>query len=385
MSDSQAYEEVAVDSDGVFVTKRYEKDDFPVPAIAFHFQSRRDADVTVTLWDDVPEDVEVEDLGFHPEYGSDFWEIEDDEIKLEREFESGEEYTTVYGIRATGTDNIDQFLTTPTLEVDPPTMDEEDLAGSGDAVEDVISGDSDEVPGLEDEEDEDVDTLDLNDPNDPGGDAAEADGEADASADAGTGGSTQADDGTALSVDGDSLVGAMANELRENDVSKEDVKLLRKAFDLAAEDQGSVRAKVDKLQQDVSDVVAYTDALEAFLDENGTAGEISEFEDRFEEVRAELESVESQVESQSGEIDDLSGTVSDVEDDVGGMEDTVEELDDDIDEFEAQIEGIESDLEDVREKVGSTDIDEEIENIEAEIEQLKEWREQLSSVIGGGE
>ncbi len=73
MSNSQAYDEVTVAADGVTVTKRFEADEFPVPAIAFNLTSRRSVPVTVRLVDTVPDDVAVEDLGFHPEYGSDYW------------------------------------------------------------------------------------------------------------------------------------------------------------------------------------------------------------------------------------------------------------------------------------------------------------------------
>ena len=115
MSESEQYEMVTVASDGVTVDKRFEEDEFPVPAIAFEIQSSRSETVTVTLVDRVPEDVAVEDLGFHPEYGSEYWTIDEDQITFEREIEANSEYTTVYGIRATGTEDVEQFLTEPTL------------------------------------------------------------------------------------------------------------------------------------------------------------------------------------------------------------------------------------------------------------------------------
>jgi hypothetical protein len=65
MSDSQAYEEVTVTAEGVTVVKRFEEDEFPVPAIAFEFDSAREESVTVRMSDSVPEGIEVEDLGFH--------------------------------------------------------------------------------------------------------------------------------------------------------------------------------------------------------------------------------------------------------------------------------------------------------------------------------
>jgi hypothetical protein len=171
MSDSQAYEEITVTSDGVTVTKRFEADEFPVPAIAFNVVSQRTESVNVRLADSVPGDVAVEDLGFHPEYGSEFWDINDNEITFQKDLGAEADYTTVYGIRATGTDDVEKFLTEPRIEsVDPPLdEDEADLVGDdGNAVKDVISGNSDSVPGLEDDEDEDIETLNLKDPNNEG-------------------------------------------------------------------------------------------------------------------------------------------------------------------------------------------------------------------------
>ena len=97
MSNSQEHEEVSVSSGGVTVVKRFEADEFPVPAIAFEFSSDRDGAVAVTLSDEVPDGVAVEDLGFHPEYGSEHWTIDEDEIRFEYELEPDDEYTTVYG------------------------------------------------------------------------------------------------------------------------------------------------------------------------------------------------------------------------------------------------------------------------------------------------
>lgn len=67
MSDSQAVEEQTTTVDGVTVTKRFETDEFPVPAIAFEFESTRETPVTLRVIDTVPEPVDVGDLGFHPE------------------------------------------------------------------------------------------------------------------------------------------------------------------------------------------------------------------------------------------------------------------------------------------------------------------------------
>ncbi|PSP34682.1 hypothetical protein BRC64_00010 [Halobacteriales archaeon QH_10_67_22] len=389
MSGSEQYEQVNVSSDGVTVSKRFEEDEFPVPAIALEIQSSRSETVTVVIVDQVPEDVAVEDLGFHPEYGSEYWTIDEDEITFEREIEAESEYTTVYGIRATGTDDVEKFLTDPAIQsVDPPLEESDDPVvdeSGSDVVRDVIAGDSDAVPGLEDQEDEDVETLDLKDPNDPdheGGDVETAGGEGDAG-------------------DIDTLVGALANELRNGNVEEDDVKLLRKAFDVVGDDTGSVDARIKRLQTEVSDLLAYTDALQEFLDENGTAEQTIEgFREEVEGIQSELTEVRDLAQSHEDALSEMEATVDGVEssmeaietdiegvlDDVEGVEQTVSAVEENVGDVEENVGDVEETVEDLEGQVGDIDVESvkgDIEEINEEIEELKEWREQLSSVIGG--
>jgi predicted nucleic acid-binding Zn-ribbon protein len=389
MSGSEQYEQVSVSSDGVTVSKRFEEDEFPVPAIALEIQSSRSETVTVVIVDQVPEDVAVEDLGFHPEYGSEYWTIDEDEITFEREIEAESEYTTVYGIRATGTDDVEKFLTDPTIQsVDPPLEESDDPVvdeSGSDVVRDVIAGDSDAVPGLEDKEDEDVETLDLKDPNDPdheGGDVETAGGEGDAG-------------------DIDTLVGALANELRNGNVEEDDVKLLRKAFDVVGDDTGSVDARIKRLQTEVSDLLAYTDALQEFLDENGTAEQTIEgFREEVEGIQSELTEVRDLAQGHEDALSEMESTVDSVESSMGSIESDLEAVLSDVESVQTDVEGVEQTVSAVEENVGDVeetvedlegqvgDIDVEsvkgdIEEINEEIEELEEWREQLSSVIGG--
>ena len=399
MSGSEQYERVSVSSDGVTVDKRFEEDEFPVPAIAFEIQSSRSETVTVVIVDDVPEDVVVEDLGFHPEYGSEYWTIDEDQITFEREIEAGTEYTTVYGIRATGTEDVEKFLTEPRIEsVDPPLEESDDTVideDSSDVVRDVISGDSDAVPGLDDEEsdDEDVETLNLKDPNDPSDDGAASGAAAVPAGD---------EDGDTASVE--SLVGALAAELRNGNVDEDDVKLLRKAFDIVDDGSGgSVDARIQRLQTEVADMLAYTDALAEFLDENGTAEQTIEgFREEVESLQSELQEVgelargheetlseiDSTVDSVESTVQSLESDVDEVLGDVDAVWSDVDEVEDTVDEVEETVEGVESDLDSLESQVDEIDLEGirgDIEDIESEIEELGEWREQLSSVIGGGD
>ncbi|MEF8785873.1 MAG: hypothetical protein V5A45_08065 [Haloarculaceae archaeon] len=409
MSDSQAYEEVVISSDGVSVTKRFEEDEFPVPAIAFEFVSEREETVAVTLSDEVPESVAVEDLGFHPEYGSEFWTIDEKQITFEREFEGNSEYTTVYGIRATGADDVEKFLTEPVIEeVDPPldgeTVDSGSDSGTGaedivpeggdDIVKDVISGEG-EVPGLEDEEDdtdEEIDTLDLKDPNAP-------DGETTVTADSGDGDGAESGnaDGTepaAANIEGDSVVRAMANEIRQNDVSVDDLKLVQRAIDKLSErndTNGAHDARVDKLQSDIADLRAYTDALEEFLEENGTGDQlIRDFESQLEEFDRSLDEVESELSETSGtvsevrtEMDDVSTEVETMSENVENMGEEVEDIESTVSDLEASLESVESNVDELEEEVTDGDVAARLEDIEENLEDIQEWQEQIKSTFGG--
>jgi len=131
-------------------------------------------------------------------------------------------------------------------------------------VKDVISGEGD-VPGLEDDEEadeEEIETLNLKDPNEP--ESAQSSGSADEDGDGG--------EATEVEVDGDSVVAAIAQEIRQNNVSVDDLKLLTRAIDKLSTRGGSgggggaQDARVGKLQKDIADLRAYTDALEEFLD-----------------------------------------------------------------------------------------------------------------------
>ncbi len=469
MGNSQPSEGVTVSADGITVIKRFEEDEFPVPAIAFEFRSERAEPVTVRLHDAVPEGVAVEDLGFHPEYGSEYWTVEDGGISFEREFDPDTEYTTVYGIRATGTEDIEQFLTEPTIaEVDPPLSDgagaanEDDVAevdvvpGDDEALKDAIAGDG-TVPGLgdEDAEEEAADTLDLDDPTgnegvdategtDPS-ETAEADGaeepeeteaeeaegteseepedtgadepdETETAADADeppvdaeTVVETEAEteesaaddrledgaepdedeqqaDGTvsaASAVDG-SLLAALAREVRENDLPEEDVAALRQALGVSDEPDGSVEARVQRIQRDVADLRAYTDALEEFLDENGTGRQILEearegidqFEDRLDEFERTVERVEANV-------DETDAATRELRSDVGEVRDEVEETAASVEDLEAEVATVGEDLDEVREQVPDGDLTERVEEMESDLQELREWQTQIKETFGG--
>ncbi|TYL37102.1 AAA family ATPase [Natronococcus pandeyae] len=165
---------IEVSADGLTVRKRFAADEFPVPAIRFEIESDHDEPVTFRLSEEIPESFPMDKVGFHPEYYSDDWTaFQDNHVEFTGTLESDEPLVTVYGIRIDDESVVTEFLTEPTVvEVSSEDAADSDAdAISDDVIEtivgddrsqpvkDMISGESDSVPGLEDE-DLDIDLED---------------------------------------------------------------------------------------------------------------------------------------------------------------------------------------------------------------------------------
>ena len=436
---------LTVSRDGVTVEKSFEPDSFPVPAIAFEISSSRDGAATVRLVDVLPEEVDGTDVGFHPDYGDEFWSVEDGEIVFEREFDSGESFTTVYAVREGDLDTIERFLVEPELEaVDPG---EEVVGDSSQVVRDVLSGSSESVPGLGDEESdeeedgEEVEPLNLQDPTgssapaggvaigDPTTDGESEDSEADAD------GAVSGPD-IATPEDGESVAESLAAEIRAGETDEETLDVLRDALGVETSGGGAsassaVDARIQRLQTDVSDLRAYTDALEEFLEENGRGREVLEevrsevdrLDERLaaaKEHREQVESSVSSVEEHVGEVEEdvddvrgsvdvLQGSVADVRESVSGVEDTVDSVEGRVGSLKGTVDGLAGDLStleeeaataedvadleeridtveeemaaDLEERLGS--IEEQLDDMREDIEQFAEFRQRVQSVFGG--
>lgn len=150
-------DETIVEDAGVTVTKAFDRDGFPVPAVTFRVESDRSDPVAVRIVDAIPDDFGIEQIGFHPEYGSEHWTATGEGVvRFERTVDSGEAFTTVYGVKMGDDGQAAPFLGAPTLEVDPDAIDEsaiEDVVPkeSSDVVRELAGGERESVPGLDEE------------------------------------------------------------------------------------------------------------------------------------------------------------------------------------------------------------------------------------------
>ena len=357
MSDVDPSETVTTASDGVTVEKSFEPDDFPVPAIAFDLRSTRDTTVSVRLVDTVPDGVGPENVGFHPKYGAEFWDADGDRIVFQRELAPEESYTTVYGLRGDDAAVAAEFLNEPRLETVSPGV-----GAGGDAS--VPSGpgvDPTDEPELRDGSGEaggsvpelsDPDSGYVDSPEPPADDETEP--ERDGSADTpeppeAAGADPDRTCGPAPpAADGDGgLLGALASELDDADPNNPDVATIRSALGVESSagvsPSPSVETRIEHLQSTVADLEAYTDALEAFIDEHGDASEVlvglrerhDETVDRLDEVEAATEDATSEIEATE---DRLEAELEAVRDDVGAIRADIKTL-------ESEIAALSSDLE----------------------------------------
>ncbi|MBS3760462.1 MAG: hypothetical protein KGY43_03145, partial [Halodesulfurarchaeum sp.] len=115
-------EEQVVQVDGVQVSKSFDAEGFPVPAVTLSIKSNRDEPVALELTESVPEQFDIDQIGFHPDYGSDDWNARSDgTLRFEREIDPGESMTTVYGIRMDDRTDPSPLLDEPAIEVEPAT------------------------------------------------------------------------------------------------------------------------------------------------------------------------------------------------------------------------------------------------------------------------
>jgi len=236
---------------------------------------------------------------------------------------------------------------------------EDDILGEGE--DDVLSDGEDGV--LEAGED---DILDE------GGDDAPAASEDEVGDGTADGETEQAESGVDTGSTEESLVAALATELEEGNVPEDDVERLRAALGQPREERTSTVVRVEKLQRDVDEVLAYTDALAEFLDENGTGEEmVAEFQEEVERFHEEMEAFEADLEEVASATDRTEGRVDDLE----------SEVEDGFDDVREDIKALREDVGDVRDELEDGDVDERLSELEGDVENLRDWRGRLASVL----
>ena len=358
---------ITVSVEGISVSKRIETERFPTLAIVLDITSERDDSATVLITEVIPSDINADDVGFHPNFGEAYWSmVDEDTIVFEREFDPDSTYTTIYGFRDFPEENRDALMGEPQVEINP--ADSETVKSgteSPEADEEIAAG----VQG-------DVDRAVVQD------------------------------------SDTGSIVRTIAKELDRGIAGPEEREMLREQL---RPSEDSHDPKIKGLQQQISDFEAYIDALEDFLETEGTAdqvydrfqdeidaldGELEELSEEFEPILDEVDTLDDQLDSLEDELttadsrlDQIADGLDDVDTEVGALdsridnqENQIEDMSDELDEFDERVDDIDDELSEIESGIENLrgEIREDIRALEDDIEDFEELRERLASVFGSG-
>jgi peptidoglycan hydrolase CwlO-like protein len=359
---------VTVSTGAVTVEKSFTDDEFPVPTVVFDIRSTATEPVEIRLTDDVPESVEMGAIGFHPDYDGDDWTaFRDRRVRYETTIDPEGSVRTVYGVRADEDVRPEAFLGEPRLE-----LHEEGTTQGDDVPVHEPNGSVDEALA-------------------PDGPVTEV-GVPDVD-------EAAANVGPSATPEPAALAAALAEAVRADAVADEDLETLRDAIGTGESVPTSVQVRIDRLQTQVQDLAAYTDALEMFLDEEGEGPEavagfradldevsaevaeltaaVESLDERVVDVESTADGTAAEVETLSRDLDALDEEVTTVSEDLGGLDEEVETLSDDVGELDEEVETLSGDVEALDEEVTtvSEDLDALDEEVTAVSEDLEETRE----------
>ncbi|MDS0298947.1 hypothetical protein NDI76_09330 [Halogeometricum sp. S1BR25-6] len=193
-------------------------------------------------------------------------------------------------------------------------------------------------------------------------------------------GDATVDDGAAPG----SFAAGLAAELRAGEVSEEDLDLLRSELDFGLPRSADVRIR--RLQAQMDDLQAYSDALAEFIDEEGTG------QDLVDGLRREVEALNEEIDTFSEDLAALDAEMTAADADRGDIREGVSALEGDLSALDQQVEDAAARLSDVDDRATeavagveelSATLDEEMETVRADVAELSEDLSQTASATAG--
>ena len=176
------------------------------------------------------------------------------------------------------------------------------------------------------------------------------------------------------------LAERVALELRRDDPPEAALATLR--GELRPDTNGSVDAKLDHCLRRIGELDAYVDALEAFLDDEGTARQLlTELRDDIERVEARTEDVAERLDTVESAQSDLDARLSSVETELEALDDRlgdVEDLDESVEDLDGTVRETRAELTDAVDEVES-----ELARLGEEMESVEQWRATVVDALSG--
>jgi predicted nucleic acid-binding Zn-ribbon protein len=191
--------------------------------------------------------------------------------------------------------------------------------------------------------------------------------------------------GDLTAVAGGGVGAALAREIREDRIDDDDLELLREEIDLGVPRSTTVRLK--RLQSNVADLDAYTDALEEFIDEEGTAEELIEgFRGDLADVEESVAALETDLAAAADDRDAIAADVADVETEVADLEESLgetatrlETTSSDLSAAETRLTTLDEEVGEVREEVA--DLDTTVVKLDGKVDEVDERLDDETAAI----
>lgn len=344
-TDETTDETTTITTDGVTLEKTTRRKDEETLQVEFTISTAHDHPVNLVVVEPIPASVTLDEIGFHSDYWNN-WFVDDDHLEHRVDLEPGTEHFTLYGVQADADTDPEPFLTEPTVEVShesgtaPPTGQDPDAAAPQRAPE----------SGVE------VEPRQAAPETTPAG--------------AGTSEkSSKRTDEPAEPTDS-SVLAALAAEIETAEHNDESLDVLRDALDTRrTEEPTSVQARLERVEGEMNELAAYTDALEEFLDENGDGQSVLQtIETKHDRFDARLDTVAER-------LDTIEGRLATVDE----HETTLESLRTDLDAVTSRLGALESDHEDTEERTRSNE--QAMEGVSRSVSDLQDHIERVESTV----
>lgn len=328
--------------------------------IKFRITSKADERVEFRLIEDLPDDIRISDIGLNPDYHADKWDNypEQNRLVFKDQIDSGEQITTLWGIRSSSPNDLQSLLTEPTIEITTPSEPVDPYQRE--------SGPADEPDTSQ------TDSLDTFWEN--------AGQEEEPSIEEKLEQSWEFVSDSPVQGEQERLTAQLLSEIQSGEVTDEELAKLREA--LFPETSESDRIRIRWLQSQVSDLMAYAQEFENIIDEQGSPRElIEEFNHQLRSIEGrvdELESEHPEVEEFRANVRERIAVLESRLEGVEGAEEAIhrlqyqmedldpDELTDDVAELDAELASVRDDLNELQE----------------EFEELNTWRSQLAELVG---
>lgn len=334
--------------------------------IEFTITSHADVPVQFRLVEDLPEGVSTSDIGLNPDYHSASWSTfpEENRLVFQDRIWPDDELVTLWGVQTNDPLDIESLLTEPRIEVN--VLAEEEAESS-------TSTDRGSQPGSEEnlkafwEAESNQNAARSTDPSGASPNNWEAD--------------------SARAKQSRSLVHGLVEEIQSGGVDDEELDMLRDA--LAIDTPESLRIRTRWLQSQVSDLIAYSEELEGFIDEKGSPSElVEEFEAEIQTLHSRLDTIETHQEEADerlvtareriAAVEQTSKAIDNLKDELHRLQYQLEELETvpDDDPIE-RIDGLETKID-----AALGEIRDDVNGLTEEVEDFKEWRDRLADLLG---